>query len=181
MTRRCARLRCPSFAARQAGPWRRKTSATSSRGRSTPAQAGAGVLRFSSSSGLWTWPMVLRATRAYRVVEAMCRWPSRPWMTRMSTPCSSRWVAQRVHGDRLVEPGGLDRLAARPLHRARRDRPGRVGAGEQPRAGAGAGAAPVGAQDREQLRREHDVAVAAALALADADRHPGAVDVGHLE
>src|SRR4051794_41902093 len=32
MTRRCARLRCPSLAARQAGPKRRKMSATSSRG-----------------------------------------------------------------------------------------------------------------------------------------------------
>ena len=41
-------------------------------------------------------------------------------------------VAQRVHGDRLVEPGGLDRLAAGALHRPCRDRPGGVRAGEQP-------------------------------------------------
>ena len=88
-------------------------------------------------------------------------------------------VAQGVDGDRLVEPGGLDRLAAGALHRAHRDRPGRVRPREQP--GARAGAAPVGAQDREQLGREHDVAVAPALALADADGHPGAVDVGDLE
>ena len=95
-------------------------------------------------------------------------------------PCSSRWVAKQCRrvcdGHRLVEPGGLDRLAAGALHRAGRDRPGRVRPREQP--GPRAGAAPVGAQDREQLRREHDVAVAPALALADADRHPGAVDVG---
>src|SRR5215471_13647800 len=27
-------------------------------------------------------------------VDLMCRWPSRSWITRMSTPCSSRWVAK---------------------------------------------------------------------------------------
>jgi hypothetical protein len=88
-------------------------------------------------------------------------------------------VAQGVDGHRLVEPSSLNRLAAGTLHRADRDRAGRVRPREQP--GARAGAAPVGAQDHEQLRREHDIEVAPALALADVHGHPGAVDVGDLE
>ena len=88
-------------------------------------------------------------------------------------------VPQGVHGHRLVEPGGLDRLAAGALHRARRDRAGRVRPGEQ--LGGRSGVAPIAAQDRQQLRREHDVAVAPALAVADVDGHPGAVDVADLK
>ena len=34
------------------------------------------------------------ATRAYREVALICRCPSKSWMTRMSTPCSKRWVAK---------------------------------------------------------------------------------------
>ena len=62
----------------------------------------------------------------------------------MSTPCSKQVggeaVAQGVHGDRLVEPGGLDRLAAGALHRAAVI--GREGSG------------PGNSQGRERVRRQ---------------------------
>jgi hypothetical protein len=56
--------------------------------------AGGGFAMFNASRGLFTCRIVLTATRAYREVESICRWPSRSWMTRMSTPRSKRWVAK---------------------------------------------------------------------------------------
>ena len=88
-------------------------------------------------------------------------------MTRISTPCSRRWVAKlwrkRVHGDGLVEAGGLGRLAAGALHRARRNGTCWIGAGEQPVLRASA--LPIVAQDAEQLLGQHHIAIFAALAL----------------
>ena len=63
------RLRCPALALRQAGPWLRKISATSSAGRGM-AQAAQALgssfffsIRLSRSSGLITLRIVLVATR----------------------------------------------------------------------------------------------------------------------
>src|SRR4051812_5007984 len=185
MTRRWARLRCPALAARQAGPKRRKMSATSSRGRVMP-RTGSGRWRSSElkqleraldlPDGVQGDPGVARRRGDLPMPQQVLDHPD---VDALLEQVGGEAVPQGVHGHRLVEPGGLDRLAAGPLHRARRDRAGRVRPWEQPRWQSGA--TPVRAQDHEQLRREHDVAVAPTLALADVDGHPGAVDVTGLE
>jgi hypothetical protein len=65
MTLNCPRLTWPALARRQAGPWVRKISATSSGGRGTEAAryAGGRILATICSSGLVTSPSALRATR----------------------------------------------------------------------------------------------------------------------
>ncbi len=64
MTLSWLRLKCPAWARRQAGPWARKTSATSSDGRAMtpPAQAGGLTVILRCPSGLLTSQMVLVAT-----------------------------------------------------------------------------------------------------------------------
>jgi len=63
------RLKCPTLAVRQAGPWLRKMSATSSAGRGWPKAVHAlgssffFSIRLSRSSGLITLRIVLVATR----------------------------------------------------------------------------------------------------------------------
>ena len=61
-----ARLTWPALAVRQAGPWARKMSATSSDGRAmtAPAQAGGLTVILRCSSGLLTARRVVLATRA---------------------------------------------------------------------------------------------------------------------
>ena len=65
----CPRLRCPALALRQAAPWLRKMSATSSAVRGMPQGAYASgssfffPIRLSRSKGLITLRIVLVATR----------------------------------------------------------------------------------------------------------------------
>src|SRR3954454_22083586 len=118
MTRRWARLRCPTLAARQAGPKRRKMSATSSRGRVMPR----------TGSGRWRSSEVEQLERALHLPD---RVQGNPGVARrrgdlpvaqqvldhldvdtLLEQVGRETVPQGVHGDRLVEPGGLDRLAA---------------------------------------------------------------------
>ncbi len=65
MTFNWSRLTWPALARRQAGPWARKISATSSggRGKGTASYEGGRILATRCSSGLVTWPSALRATR----------------------------------------------------------------------------------------------------------------------
>jgi len=64
MTRRSTRPRWPSWLRRNASPWWRKISATSSAGRITVAQGGGVTSSRSRSSGLGVPRMVLLATWA---------------------------------------------------------------------------------------------------------------------
>ncbi len=65
MTFSCPRLSCPARALRQAGPWRRKISASSIAGRDKRCRDQPGGLTSvsSRSSGLVTSPIALMATR----------------------------------------------------------------------------------------------------------------------
>ena len=145
MTRRWARLRCPALAARQAAPWRRKMSATSSCGRDMAGGSGRRCL--------------LHVQQLERALDLPDRVERDPGVARrrgdlamaeqvldhadvdaLLEQMGGEAVPQGVHGHRLVETGGLGRLAASPLHRARRDRPGGIGAGEQPDSAVACGA-----------------------------------------
>ena len=129
MTRRWARLRCPALAARQAGPKRRKMSATSSCSRVMPWLRPVAVLA-----------EVEQLERALHLPDRVQGNPGvaggrgdlpmpqqvldHPDVDALLQQVGGEAVPQGVDGHRLVEPGGLDRLAAGPLHRARRDRTG---------------------------------------------------------
>ena len=110
-------------------------------------------------------------------------------MTRMSTSCSSRWVAKlwrSVCGlTQLADAGSVGRFVNGAVQLPGRDRVGVAAAWEQPAVGQQDAApfalAPPEPQQLEQLRREHGVAVLASLALFDADQHALAVDVVGLE
>ena len=110
-------------------------------------------------------------------------------MTRISTFCSSRWVAKLCRSV-CIETRLSMRAASRGLMHGAVELPRaqgvhRVQTREQPAAGEhlalGTGDAPPGAQPLEQHRREHGVAILAALALLDAQRHALAIDVADLQ
>src|SRR6266404_6372604 len=68
MTRRSVRPRWPACAWRNASPWRRKISATSSAGMTADVQVGAAPSILSRSKGLAVLPIVVLATWVYRAV-----------------------------------------------------------------------------------------------------------------
>ena len=144
------------------------------------------------SSGLVTARTVRVATLAYSAVLSSLAWPSRTWMTRMSTPSSSRWVANPravdpggMRADALGEPCRLGGLLHDPAQLTGADRPDRVLTWEQPALRQHRALAPAFPPPRpeqgEEVGREHRIAVTTALAALDADQHPLAVDVDHLE
>ena len=110
-------------------------------------------------------------------------------MVRMSSFCSSRWVAkavaQRVHRDALVDVRGLRGLVHGAVELPGAHGIQRIEAREQIAArqhlALGAGVAPPGAQPLEQDRRQQCVAILLALALLDTQQHARAVDVADLQ
>src|SRR5664280_1716009 len=152
MTRRWARLRWPSLAARQPAPWRRNTSATSRRGRDIGGWSARRrhldvevfertldlpdhVDRHAGVPGRRHDVAVAEQVLDYVDVDAMLQ------------QMRGEAVPQGVNGDRLVEPRRLDGFATGPLHRARRHRMRRISSGEEPLRRSPA--PPVIAQDRE--------------------------------
>ncbi len=129
------------------------------------------------------------ATWAYSAVVSSFLCPSRTWITRMSTFCSSRWVAKLWRRVCIETRLSISAAVGRGVHGAVELAGGewvdRVLPGEQPAAvehlALRMGHAPPGAQALQQHRREHGVAILAALALLDAQRHALAVDVADLQ
>ena len=132
--------------------------------------------------------IVVLATRVYSAVVSSLAWPRSVWITRISTPCSSRWVAKlcrSVCGDtRLVIPAAWAAArTTRPSWRADSGSTGLRPGNSQPPGSSRLRRRPSRhqAQQFEQLRRQHRVAVLVALAALDAQQHPLGIDIADLE
>jgi len=180
MTRRWARLRWAWFAARQPAPWRRKTSATSRIGRGIAGVSGwrcrFHIQKFERTldlpDGVDCHTCVAGGGRNVTMAEQILDHVN---VDALFQEMGREAVAQRVHGDCLVEACGLRRLAASSFQRARRNRPRRIRAGKKPMLKMGP--LPIGAEDAEQLLGQHDIAIFAPLGLPNDYDHPRAVDI----
>src|SRR5665213_4035013 len=136
MTRRWARLRWASLVARHPAPWRRKTSATSKVGRGIAGASGRRchlhVQKFERAldlpDGVDCHTCIAGGGRNVTMAEQILNHVN---VDALFQEIGGEAVPQRVHGDGLVEAGGCDRLAARPLQRTRREGTSRVGARKQ--------------------------------------------------
>src|SRR5579864_1010364 len=136
MTRRCARLRWASFAARQAAPWRRKTSATSRIGRGIVGVSGRRchlhVQKFERAldlpDGVDCHPCIAGGSRDITMAEQILNHVN---VDTLFQQMGGKAVTQRVHGDRFIEPCGLNGAMADALYLARRNPPSWV-SWEQP-------------------------------------------------
>ena len=112
MTRRWARLRWASLAARQPAPWRRKTSATSKIGRGIAGVSGRRchlhVQEFERaldlSDGVDCHPCVAGGGRNVTMAEQILDHVN---VDTLFQQMGGEAVAQRVNGDRFIEPRGL--------------------------------------------------------------------------
>ena len=96
-------------------------------------------------------------------------------MTRMSTPCSSRWVANLCRNVWTVTDLLSPAASAGQLQRPLGHRPGRIAAGKQPVRWPCR--SPVVAKNAEQLAGQDPIAILAPFALPHADHHARAVDI----
>src|ERR1700692_956539 len=180
MTRRWARLKWASFAARQPAPWRRKTSATSRIGRGIAGVSGRRwylyVQKFERAldlpDGVDCHPCIACGGRDITMAEQILDHVN---VDALFQKMGGEAVAQRMHGDRFIETRDLGCPAASSFHRARGDRPRRVGAGEQQVFQMSL--LPIIAQDAEQLLRQHDIAILAPFGLPNSKDHPRAIDI----
>src|SRR5438552_7981930 len=165
ITRSWARLTCPTLSLRQASPWRRKISATSSFGRLM-----TGELR-------WRWLGDLQSfKRAFDLSDRIGRDPSiasrgvnmpmpeqvlnHPNIDALLQEVGGKTVPQSMDRDRLIQPCGVSGEAARALQRAHRNRPMRIGARKQEKHWSRA--LPIGAENDEQFLGQHVITVHAA-------------------
>src|ERR1019366_10618886 len=133
MTRRWARLRWASLAARQPAPWRRKTSATSRIGRGIAGVSGRGwhldVQKFERAldlpNGVDCHTCIAGGGRNIAMAEQILDHVN---VDALFQQMGGEAVTQRMHGDGLVEARGCDRLATRSLQRTRREGTSWVGA-----------------------------------------------------
>src|SRR5262249_13177310 len=121
MTRRWARLRCAMLAARQAAPWRRKTSATSSFGRNIAGcQSGAVAARFRFERAL-DLPDQVDGNAGIARGRLDVPMPEQVLddanVDALFKQVGRKTVSQRVDRDRLAQSGGLGRAPAGQLQR----------------------------------------------------------------
>src|SRR5258708_36067868 len=160
MTRRWARLRWASLAARQTAPWRRKTSAPSRVGRGIASVSGRRcrlhIQKFEWAldfpDGVDCHPCVAgggcNVTMAEQILDHVN-------VDALFQEMGGEAMPQRVHGDRFIEPRGLNGAMADALQLARRNPPSWV-SWEQPVLRTLT--LPVIAKDAEQLLGQHDIA-----------------------
>src|SRR5579859_144022 len=191
MTLSWARLICPAWAARQAGPAARKTSATSSDGRI----AGSGARALSCHQQLQVLERTgYRADRLRRDTGIKRRRVelgmsqedlNDPDVDVLLEKMRSEAVTQGVGRHALADAGRFRRLMDGAIDLAGRDRLGNAATGKQPAMGRHdvppPALAPPEPKQLQELRRQHRVAVLAALALLHPYEHAGAVDVVDLE
>src|SRR6516162_5303769 len=187
MTLSWPRLTWPAWDARQAGPRRRKMSATSTTGRDN-GRASAGHLYQEVERACYL------ADRAdgdagveRRGVELLVSEQNLddPDIGLLLQKVGGKAVTQRMNADTLGDAGTPRCQANDAMHLARTRMPSAV-AGKQPGLSGRhpsllARNAPPFAQDLEQDGRENDVPILLALALFDADDHPVTIDVGELQ
>ncbi len=131
------RLRWSALARRQAAPWARKMSATSSLSRGmTPAQAGCLTVILRCSSGLLTARRVVLATRAVArggIEFAVARQDlDHPDVDLLLEQVGGEAMPERVQRDALVDAGRLPGAIKGATELARGERIDRVLTGKQP-------------------------------------------------
>src|ERR1700688_1527392 len=186
-----ARLICPAWAARQAGPAVRKMSATSRGGRI--AGSGARALSFHQQREMLE-RTGYRADRLRRDL-GIKRGRVELGMSQEDLNDSDvdallekmrgEAVTQGMGRHALADAGRFRRLMDGAVDLAGRDRLGNAATGKQPAMGRHdvppLTLAPPEPKQLQQLRRQHRIAVLAAFALLHPDQHSGAVDVVDLE
>src|SRR5437763_5361239 len=187
MTFSWPRLTWPAWEARQAGPRRRKMSATSTAGRGT-GRASAGHLpqeverarhladRADGDAGVERRRVELLVSQQ-NLDDAD--------IGLLLQEVGGKAVPQRMNADTLGDAGTPRCQANDPMQLAR-TRMLLAVAGKQPgltgrHPALLARNAPPFVQYLEQDGRENDVQILLALALLDADDHPGTIDIGELE
>src|ERR1700688_853013 len=180
------RLIWPALARRQAGPWPRKMSATSSDGRDTISLASGGRLGLRQRDAVERTDDLLNRLGSDARVE---RRAVDLGMTEQHLDHSDidvlfkqmggEAVSQGVERYALVDSGPIGCGMAGAIELACRHRAHSVLSRKQP--ALWSCFLPPGAQQFEQMRRQHHIAVLAAFALLDTDQHAFAVDVADLE
>src|SRR5262249_24769928 len=89
----------------------------------------------------------------------------------------SEAMSQRVHGDRLANPGHRSCSSTSELQRALCYWSCRIAAGKQPVHGPAT--PPIVAKNAEQLLGQNGIAILAAFTLPNADDHACTVDIPH--
>src|SRR3954447_6053718 len=182
MTRRWTPVRYPPPPARNASPWRRKISATSSAGR-TGRLLGRDYHHGKAVKG---------ARRAGNQVCGHLGVPGRrrqldvpeqdldnPDVGPALQKMSGKTVPERVGRDGLADPRLSPGSPAGGLQGPGADRRAGFLAWKQPQTGPRP--PPISAKNAEQARRQHRITVSAAFAVLDMDQHPRAVDRGDLQ
>src|SRR5215210_7028587 len=169
-------------AARNASPWRRKISATSSAGRTGRSrrrdyyhgQAVEGARR--AGNQVCGHLGVPGRRRQLDVPEQNLNDPDvGPALQKMR----GETVPERVGRDRLIDPRPAPCSPAGGLQGAGANRRAGLLAWKQPQSGPRP--PPVGAENAEQAWRQHRIPVSATFAVLDVDQHPRAVDRGDLQ
>src|ERR1035437_141730 len=150
MTRSWARLTCPTLSLRQASPWRRKISATSSFGRDMSGNlCGRRLADVQSVKG--TFYLSDRIDRDPGIPGGGVDMPVAQQVLNdvdidgLLQKMGGKAVPQRVDGDHFIQAGSLGGQAAGTLQGAHRDGTGRGGAREQEVLRTGA--PPIGAKN----------------------------------
>src|SRR3954447_4859109 len=169
-------------AARNASPWRRKISATSSAGRTGRSRGrdhheGKAVegARRAGDQGCGDLGVPSRRRQLDMPEQNLNDPDVGPALQKMS----GETVPERVGRDGLIDPRPSPRSPAGGLQGAGADRCAGLLAWKQPQTGPRP--PPVGAQNAEQAWRQHRITVSAAFSVFDVDQHPRAVDGGDLQ
>src|SRR5271166_4606031 len=181
------RLTWPALALRHTGPWARKTSATSRRGRAMRPWSGGWRSACEVDAQPLQWALDV-ADRVDGDAGVECGRLELGVSEQHLDHANIDVLLEQMRGEAV--PQGMRRYALGdprhvrggghgPVELTGRHRVDRVLAGKQP--DLRSRRPPPVAQQFEQLRREHNVAIPLPLALLDPKRHALAVDIGHLQ